>query len=70
MSTTQTKLTAPEISCGACANSIKNAIGRLDGVSDVRVDVDTKTIVVEHDEERVLRQTVIDALDKAGFTAS
>jgi copper chaperone len=67
---TQTKLIAPDISCGGCANSIKNALRRLDGVNDVQVDVPTRTVTVEYDEERVSRQTVVGALDKAGFPAS
>jgi copper chaperone CopZ len=65
-----TKLTADDISCGACANSIKNALGRLDGVIDVQVDVPTKTVTVEHDEQRATRQAVVETLDKAGFPAS
>jgi copper chaperone len=70
MTMTQTELTVPDITCGGCANSIKNALGRLDGVTDVQVDVPAKTVTVEHDEELASRQSVIGALDKAGFPAS
>jgi len=70
MSSIQTKLTAEGITCGGCANSIKNALGRLEGVGNVEVDVPSKTITVEHDDSRVSRETVVEALDKAGFEAS
>jgi len=70
MSSIQTKLTAEGITCGGCANSIKNALGRLEGVGDVEVDVPTRTITVEHDDSRVSREAVVEALGKAGFEAS
>ena len=38
----KTTLTAPDIVCGGCANAIKNAFGRVAGVSEVEVDVATK----------------------------
>lgn len=40
---TTTTVTAPEIVCGGCAGSIKKALGNLEGVSAVEVDVPTKT---------------------------
>ena len=70
MSSIQTKLTAEGITCDGCANSIKNALGRLEGVGNVEVDVPSKTITVEHDDSRVSRETVVEALEKAGFEAS
>jgi copper chaperone len=66
---TKTNLTVEGITCGGCANSIKSALGRLEGVSNVQVDVDTKTVTVEHDEQRATRHAVVEALDKAGFPA-
>ena len=65
-----TRLTADDISCAACAASIRKALERLDGVTDVQVDVPAKTITVEHDEQRATRQAVVDALDRAGFPAT
>lgn len=68
MSTT-TELTAPEIVCGGCANSIKKALGQVDGVSDVAVDVSAKTVTIHHDDG-TSRETLVAALDRAGFTAA
>lgn len=67
--TTNTKLTAPEIVCGGCASAIKNAVGALDGVEQVDVDVETKEVNVVHDE-KVPRSAIEDALDTAGFSAA
>ena len=65
----QTTVTAPDISCDGCANSIKRALGKVPGVSGVQVDVPTKKVTVEHDGTQVPRETIIAALDRAGFPA-
>lgn len=62
-----TTLTAPSISCGGCANAIRRALGTVPGVSDVDVDVAQKTVTVTHEEEATLRETIVAALDRAGF---
>ena len=61
-----TVLTAPDIVCGGCASAIKNALGRIAGVSDVAVDIATKRVTVTHDVS-VTRHALTAALDRAGF---
>lgn len=63
-----TTLTAPDITCGGCASAIKNALGGLEGVSRVEVDVAAKAVAVMHDG-RVSREALTAALEKAGFPA-
>ena len=62
-----TTFSAPDISCGGCANAIKNALGRVDGVSDIAVDVDRKLVTVVGDAPT---DTVLATLDRAGFPAT
>jgi copper chaperone len=62
-----TTVTAPEIVCGGCASSIKKALGSIEGVSEVEVDVATKRVTVNHDEN-VSRARIVDALDRAGYS--
>jgi copper chaperone CopZ len=64
-----TTLTAPEIVCGGCASSIKKALGSVEGVSEVDVDVATKKVTVNHSED-VSREKIADALDRAGYTVA
>lgn len=66
---TVTTVTAPEIVCGGCAGSIKKALGNVAGVSEVEVDVATKKVTVKHGEN-VSRETIADALDRAGYSAA
>lgn len=62
----ETTLTAPTIVCGGCAGAIKNALGQIDGVESVDVDVATKQVTVAH-EASVSRDRLVEALDGAGF---
>ena len=64
--TNNTILTAPDIVCGGCAGAIKNALGKVNGVSQIEVNVDTKTVSVEHSNE-VSREKIVEVLDDAGF---
>ncbi|MGD9629158.1 MAG: heavy-metal-associated domain-containing protein [Pyrinomonadaceae bacterium] len=65
----RTTLTAPDIVCGGCAGAIKNAVGRIQGVSAVDVDVETKRVTVDHDAD-VTQEELAKVLDDAGFPSS
>lgn len=67
--TNTTKVVAPDIVCGGCAGAIKNALGKVGGVSEVDVDVETKTVSVRHNTE-VSREKIVEILDDAGFPAA
>ena len=64
--TNTTTVTAPDITCGGCANAIKNAFGRVEGVGEVDVDIATKQVIIRH-EPSVDRDRIVDVLDQAGF---
>ena len=66
---TTTTVIAPDIVCGGCAGAIRKALGKVEGVSDVVVDVEAKSVSVEHDGE-VSRQRIVQVLDVAGFPTS
>jgi copper chaperone len=65
---TVTTVTAPEIVCGGCASSIQKALGNIEGVSGVDVDVATKKVTINHNG-KVSRQRIVDALDRVGYSA-
>ena len=60
------KFTCEGITCGGCANAIKNSVSKVSGVSQVDVDVATKVVTVSH-SETVTNPTIEQALRKAGF---
>jgi copper chaperone len=66
MNTNKTTLKAPDIVCGGCAGSIKNALGKIEGIKQIEVDVDTKNVSIEHDDN-VSREKLEAILDDIGF---
>ena len=43
-----TELTVPDMSCGHCKATVERALLELEGVDRALVDLDAKTVVVEH----------------------
>jgi len=53
------------MSCGHCEKSVKNALGELEGVKNVNVDLGTKKVEVEG--ENLVDSTIKDAIEEAGY---
>lgn len=68
--TKTTTVTAQGITCGGCANAIKRALGTVEGVSEVDVDVQNKIVTVKHHETETSREKVVAAIENAGFPVS
>ena len=65
--TEQATLTAPDISCGHCVASIKEAVGELDGIHRVEASAETKQVAVEFDPSRVSLARIEATLAEAGY---
>ena len=63
----ETTLHAPDIECEGCANSIKRALGRLNGVELVDVDINAKDVKVQFNAGLVDQTKIVLVLDQAGF---
>jgi len=46
----RTVLNVPDISCEHCEHAITTALGPVEGVSDVSVDIDQRRVTVVYDE--------------------
>jgi copper chaperone len=57
-------LTITGMSCGGCVASVKHALARI-GVE--RADVEVGSAAVEYDESKVSHETVVEAIEYAGF---
>jgi copper chaperone len=57
----------PGISCAHCVTAITTEVGRIDGVSEIDVDLVAKSVTVtgEHLDDGAVR----DAIDEAGYDA-
>lgn len=57
----------PGIKCDGCANTIKGVLCALDGVHEVRVDVDSKRVSVDYDANLITDSQIRGHLSQAGF---
>lgn len=55
------------MSCSHCENAIKKAVGALDGVSSVTVDLSSKTVTVEYEAEKVTLEVIKNEIDDQGY---
>lgn len=67
MAETHAILNVPSISCDHCKRAIEDAVGGLDGVSQVVVDVAEKTVNVDLDSESVGLEAVEAAIVGEGY---
>lgn len=67
MSTTesQTVLLVPGMTCGHCEAAVKTEVGKVAGVTDVAVDLETKLVTVTG--VALDHGALVSAVDEAGF---
>ena len=65
-----TTLVAPDISCEHCQHAIEGAVGKLEGVSRVTVDIPTKTVRLAYDPAIVTLAKIEEVLDETGYTVA
>ncbi|HEX6481703.1 MAG TPA: heavy-metal-associated domain-containing protein [Ktedonobacteraceae bacterium] len=66
--TQSTTLVAPDISCEHCQHAIEGAVGKVEGVSSVKVDIPTKSIHLTYDPQKVSLAKIEEVLDDTGYT--
>ena len=65
-----TTLVAPDISCEHCQRAIEGAVGKLAGVSNVKVDIPAKTVHVTYNPQKVTLPKIEEVLDDIGYTVA
>ena len=58
-----TTLVAPDISCEHCQHAIEGAVGKLEGVNSVKVDIPSKTVDINYDPKKVTLTKIEEVLD-------
>ena len=53
----------PDISCQDCVDAITTEVTKVDGVTDITVDLETKTVAVVGGDETA----IVAAIDEAGY---
>ena len=65
--TEQVTLTAPDISCGHCVNTVQTSLGNLAGVQRVSASAETKQVEVTFDPATVSLPQIEALLDEEGY---
>lgn len=55
------------MSCSHCENSVKKAVGALNGVKGVEVDLNAKKVTIEFDPEKVNVKAIKDTIEDQGY---
>ncbi len=57
----------PDVSCEHCKRAIEGALGQMEGVSRVLVDIGKKSVDVDFDESVSSESEVLARLDEEGY---
>ncbi len=60
------EFTVPSMSCQHCVNAITNEVSQLNGVQNVKIDLNTKRVSVQTTEQ-VSTDEVVNAIKEAGY---
>ena len=69
ITTTHTSLRAEGFSCPSCVTKIEKQVGRLKGVTSVKVHFASGRSEVDHDADVTSVDDVVAAVARAGYTA-
>lgn len=62
-------LTAPDISCDHCKQTIESGMRSQPGVRDVAVEVDTRHVGIDYDEEQTDEEALRHEMAELGYPA-
>jgi copper chaperone len=65
---TTTVFSVPGMTCGHCKQAVTTEVGKIVGVSDVDVDLDSKQVTVTSSQP-LSWSDLVSAVDEAGFEA-
>ncbi|RDU22012.1 copper chaperone CopZ [Anaerosacchariphilus polymeriproducens] len=63
----KTILNVEGMSCSHCVNAITKAVGALDGVSNVDIDLNAKKVSVSYDSSNVSLDTIKSTIEDEGY---
>ncbi len=55
------------MSCSHCENAVKKAVGGLDGVGEVMVDLKGKTVTVAYDATKLSLDSIKNEIEDQGY---
>ena len=62
------KFKATQMSCGGCANKVKKLLVSVDGVRDVAVNLETKVVTVNYDDQKTDAAKIRESFKQINYT--
>ncbi len=59
----------PDVSCGHCKMAIERAVGAMNGVNRVEVDVERKSVDIDFDETVATEEAILATMEEEGYPA-
>lgn len=63
----KTTLHVEGMSCGHCVNAVEGSVGKLSGVKEVKVNLESGTVDIEFNEAEVTLETIKETIDDQGY---
>jgi copper chaperone len=63
----RTSFSVPDVHCDHCKQTLERAVGALDGVSGVAVDVPGRIVTVRHDPARASTARITTTVEEQGY---
>ncbi|WP_391207325.1 copper chaperone CopZ [Psychrobacillus sp. L4] len=63
----QVTLNVQGMSCGHCVNAVESNVGKLDGVEQVNVHLETGKVDVSFDEKKITVEKIKETIDDQGY---
>lgn len=64
---TEQVLEVPEVSCNHCIRAIEGAVGALEGVESVKVDLERKDVTINYNEAELELARIVAAIEGEGY---
>lgn len=55
------------MSCGHCVKAVETSVGKLDGVSSVKVNLEEATVAVDYNNDVVTVDKIKETIDDQGY---
>lgn len=65
-----TEISLPTIQCGSCVRTIEKALNKLDGITNIDIDVENKKATITFDDSKTDLSKIEDAIASAGYDAN
>ena len=55
------------MSCGHCVKAVEGSVGKLSGVKEVKVDLESSSVQVNFESDQVDIQQITDTIEEQGY---